>query len=163
MESSAAIRPYRLRAGEGEAIWFLGNLVTVRAGASATRGRISVVEFVNPAGFGPPLHRHRDEDEMFHVLSGAARVRCDGEAYEIGPGDFVFLPAGLPHTFLVGQDAPLHVLQITAPGGFEAFAAAAGKPARERRLPDPGPVDPARLAQISADHGIEILGPPPSA
>jgi hypothetical protein len=52
-------------------------------------------------------------------------------------------------------------LQITAPAGFERFAAAAGRPALERRLPDPGPPDPAALGRAAALSGIEILGPPP--
>jgi hypothetical protein len=55
------------------------------------------------------------------------------------------------------------VLQITTPAGFETFAAAAGEPARARRLPEPGPFDPAALARIAAEHGVEILGPPPTA
>ncbi len=161
MTTPVPVRPYRLGDGEGEAIWFLGNLVTVKAGAAPTRGRLTVVDFLNPAGFAPPLHRHRDEDEMFYVLSGRASFQCDGETIAAGPGDFVLLPAGLPHTFVVGPDEPLRVLQITTPAGFEAFAAEAGEPAAERRLPDPGPVDATALAQVAARHGIEILGPPP--
>jgi hypothetical protein len=68
---------------------------------------------------------------------------------------------GLPHTFIVGAQEPLRVLQITTPSGFEHFAAAAGEPARERRLPDPGPVDPAALGHAAAQHAIELIGPPP--
>jgi mannose-6-phosphate isomerase-like protein (cupin superfamily) len=150
-----------LRPGEGRALWFLGNLVTVKAAAEDTSGRVSVVEFLNPPGFAPPVHRHLHEDEMFLVLEGAARFRCGDEELTAGPGDFVLLPAGLPHTFLVSPDGPLRTLQITTPGGFEDFAAAVGGEAPEHRLPDPGPVDPAALAHAAALHGVEILGPPP--
>jgi uncharacterized cupin superfamily protein len=107
------------------------------------------------------LHRHLEEDEMFFLLSGTAEFRCDGDAFLAGPGDFVLLPVGLPHTFIVGANEPLRVLQITTPSGFEQFAADAGGPARERRLPDPAPVDPAALAAAAAQHAIELLGPPP--
>src|ERR687889_578121 len=93
------ICPYVLRPDEGEAIWFSWNLVTIKAAGAQTRGRLTVVEFVNPPGFAPPLHRHLVEDEMFHVLSGTVRFRCDGEELDAGPGDFVHLPVGLPHTF----------------------------------------------------------------
>lgn len=41
-------RPYMLSATEGDAWWFLGNLVTVKATGAQTRGRLTVVEFVNP-------------------------------------------------------------------------------------------------------------------
>jgi mannose-6-phosphate isomerase-like protein (cupin superfamily) len=155
------ISPYVLRSDEGKAIWFSGNLVTIKAAGAQTRGRLTVAEFVNPAGFAPPLHRHLVEDEMFHVLSGTAEFRCNGEALTAGPGDFVFLPVGLPHTFLVGPEEPLHLLQITTPSGFEDFAAAAGKPASERRIPDPAPIDPAAMGHAAQQHSIEILGPPP--
>jgi hypothetical protein len=125
-------RPYLFHEQEGETLWFLGNLVTIKAAGAQTRGRVTVAEFLNPAG------------------SMAA-----------GPGDFVLLPVGLPHTFLVGESEPLRVLQITTPAGFEQFAAAAGEPAGERRLPDPAPPDPAALGRAAAQHAIELLGPPP--
>jgi mannose-6-phosphate isomerase-like protein (cupin superfamily) len=155
-------RPRVLGPDDGDALWFLGSLVTVKVAGSDTSGRLTVVEFVNPPGFAPPLHRHRVEDEMFAVLEGTATFFCDGERLAAGPGDFVVLPAGLAHSFLVGPDAPLRTLQITTPGGFEGFAAAVGTPAVERRLPDPGPIDPAALAHAADLHGVDILGPPPT-
>ncbi len=156
-----ATTPYLLRAEEGEALWFLGNLVTLKAAGAETRGRLTVAEFLNPPGFAPPLHRHLAEDELFYVLSGTAEFRCDGQAFAAGAGDFVLLPVGLPHTFLVGPDEPLRALQITTPSGFEDFAAAVGESASQRRLPDPGPLDPAALAHAAQQHSIELLGPPP--
>ena len=155
------MRPYVRRDGEGEAWWFLGSLVTAKATGAETGGRLTVVEFVNPPGFAPPLHRHLDEDELFYVLSGTVEFRCDGEALAAGPGDFVLLPARLPHTFIVGADEPLRTLQITTPSGFEHFAAEVGEPAQALRLPAAGPIDPAALGHAAARHAIEILGPPP--
>jgi mannose-6-phosphate isomerase-like protein (cupin superfamily) len=161
MAQGTPVRPYVRRDGDGEALWFLGSLVTVKATGAETRDRLTVVEFINPPGFAPPLHRHLNEDELFYVLAGTAQFRCDGEQFSAGPGDFVLLPAGLPHTFIAGTDQPLRTLQITAPSGFEQFAAEVGEPARARRLPDPGPVDPAALGHAAARHAIELLGPPP--
>ena len=157
-----SVRPQLLRRDEGEAYWFLGNLVTVKAAGTHTRGQLTVAEFVNPPGFAPPLHRHQLEDEMFYVISGSAVFHCAGEELRAGPGDFVLLPLGMPHTFVVGADEPLRTLQITTPAGFEGFAAEAGMPAAELRLPDPAPVDPAALGHVAARHGIELLGPPPA-
>ena len=157
------MEPYLLHRDEGEALWFVGNLVTLKATAATTGGALTVAHFVNPPGFAPPLHRHLNEDEMFYVLGGRGRFRCAGRELDAGPGDFLLLPKGEPHTFIVGPDEPLEMLQLTTPAGFEEFAAAVGEPARERRLPDPGQVDPAAMAHTAALHGIEILGPPPSA
>lgn len=156
------VRPYVCRDGEGEALWFLGNLVTLKTTGAQTRGKLTVAEFVNPPGFAPPPHRHIEEDECYYILSGTAEFRCDGQMLPAGPGDFVVLPVGLAHTFVVGGDEPLRVLQITTPSGFELFAAEAGQAARERRLPDPGPFDPVALGHAATRHAIEILGPPPT-
>jgi mannose-6-phosphate isomerase-like protein (cupin superfamily) len=147
---------------DGEVLWFLGNLVTMKATGDATRGAITVAEFVNPPGFAPPLHRHLAEDEMFFVLAGTARFQCDGRVFDAHVGDFVLLPVGVPHSFRVGDQEALRALQITTPAGFEGFARETGVAARERRLPDPGPVDPG-FAEIAARHAIELLGPPTSA
>lgn len=160
----STIRPYVRRHDEGEAFWFLGNLVTVKAAGAQTRGRLTVLEFVNPPGFAPPLHRHLEEDELFYVLSGTVSFHCDGERLDAVPGDFVHLPVGLPHTFVVGPDEPLRSLQITTPSGFENFAAELGEPARERRLPGPpaggASIDPAAIGAVHARYAIELLGPP---
>ena len=163
MTETMPSRAYLRRPDEGQALWFLGNLVTVKATAAETRGQLTVVEFLNPPGFAPPLHRHRDEDEMFYVLSGSAEFRCGQDVLTARPGDFVLLPVGLPHTFVVASDEPLRTLQITTPAGFEKFAAAVGQAAPERRLPEPGPVDPAALGHAADRYGIEILGPPPTS
>ena len=163
MTETRLVRPYVRRPDEGQALWFLGSLATVKTTGAETRGRLTVVEFVNPPQFAPPLHLHRDEDEMFFVLSGSAEFRCGEHVLTAGPGDFVLLPVGLPHTFIVGSDEPLRTLQISTPAGFEDFAAAVGQAAPQRRLPEPGPVDPAALGHAAARHGIEILGPPPTA
>jgi mannose-6-phosphate isomerase-like protein (cupin superfamily) len=160
MEPST-VAPYLLHADDGEALWFLGNLVTLKATGAETRGGLTVAEFLNPAGFAPPLHRHLAEDEMFYVLSGTAEFHCGGKTLSAGAGDFVLLPVGLPHTFLVGRDEPLRALQITTPSGFEDFAAAVGGPAAQRRLPDPGLLDPVALGHAAQQHAIELLGPPP--
>jgi mannose-6-phosphate isomerase-like protein (cupin superfamily) len=154
------VHPYARKADDGETLWFLGSLMTVKATGAETHGRVTVVEFVNPPGFAPPLHRHVHEDEMFYLLSGHAEFRCGDEVLPAGPGDFVLLPVGVPHTFVVDQSEPLRTLQITTPGGFEAFAAAVGEPALERQLPGPGRVDPVALGHAAVRHGIEILGPP---
>src|SRR3954452_8418940 len=151
-----------LQTDEGDALWFLGNLVTVKATGADTGGSATVVEVLNPPGFAPPLHRHTVEDEMILLLGGRATFLCDGEELAAGTGDFVLLPAGLAHSFIVGPDEPLRTLQITTPSGFEKFAAAVGGPAGRRELPQPGPVDPAALAHAAQLHGVEILGPPPT-
>lgn len=50
-------------------------------------------------------HRHHHEDECVYVLSGRAQLTLDEERFELGPGDFVGLPAG----------GPAHVLHNPGP------------------------------------------------
>ena|SRR3712207_398553 len=154
--------PFLLHEDECDAFWFLGSLATVKAPSTVTRAGFSLVEFLNPPGFATPLHRHGEEDEAFYILSGTAEFLSDGQVLSGGPGDFIFLPVGLPHAYVVGLQEPLRCLTLTAaPSGFDKFVQQAGEPARERRLPDPGPFDPDALGHAAAQHGIEILGPPP--
>lgn len=155
--------PYLSRRDEGEVTAFLGSLMTAKVPGSATGGRLTVVEFLNPPGFAPPVHRHQQEDEVFYVLEGAARFHCDGRTFDASPGDLVMLPVGLPHTFVVGAGEPLRCLQITTPGGFEDFANAVGERGVEPVLPQSFELDPAALGHAAAQHGIEILGPPPGS
>jgi mannose-6-phosphate isomerase-like protein (cupin superfamily) len=143
----------------------LDGLATVKVPSSITRGHWSrLVELLSPAGSATPLHRHHEEDEAFYILSGTAAFHCDGKTLTGNPGDFLFLPVGLPHAYIVGPDEPLRMLTLSGvgtPSGFDKFVQHAGEPARERRLPDPAPFDPEVLGHAAAQHGIEILGPPP--
>lgn len=152
---------YVLKAQEGDPFWFLGSLVIVKVDGAHTRQKLTILDFINPPGFAPPVHRHLVEDEVFYIVSGRARFDCDGTVFDAAPGDFVFLPVGSTHTFLVVPEEPLHTLQIAVPAGFEEFTAEAGTSAAERVLPAPGPMDPDALAAAAARHNIEILGPPP--
>lgn len=77
-------------------------------------------EIVQP-GWGPPLHVHYGEDEMFYVLEGQIRIWCGEETFEAAPGATVVLPRGFPHRFEnVGESAGRILIAVT-PGGFESF------------------------------------------
>lgn len=156
-------KSYRLGPDEGTAIWFTNALVTIKTGGSNTNQRLTVAQILHPGGYSPPRHRHLVEDESFFILSGTAIFHSDDDQFNVGPGDFAFLPKGSIHTFIAGPDEPFHCLVITVPAGFEHFVAEAGVQAGRRELPDPAPVDGAALAEIAARHQIEILGPPLSA
>jgi hypothetical protein len=46
--------PIALPPGEGEALWFLGSLVTLKAADETTDGRVAVLEHYSPRGSGSP-------------------------------------------------------------------------------------------------------------
>jgi quercetin dioxygenase-like cupin family protein len=102
-----------------------------------------VVETVIPAGHSTPLHVHANEDEAFHVFSGAVDFQCGEERFCAEAGAFVYLPRGMPHTFLGVSEEPSRVLVLFVPGGLEqAFA------------------EPGRFHQLLERHGVEVVGPP---
>src|SRR5215471_17094555 len=102
--SATHARPYALDPGGGEAHWFFGNLVTLKAAGEHTDGRFALTEFVNPAGSARPLHVHPDEHEAVCSRGGTAEVECGDEVFRVVPGSFVLLPRGVPHWLRVGSD-----------------------------------------------------------
>lgn len=89
-------------------------------------------------------------------------VVCGDDAWGVGPGGFVLLPRGVPHSFSVSEKGPLKLLQITTPSQFERFAAEFGEPARHRSLPPPAAPDVQRLIEVMAKYGYQMAGGPPA-
>ena len=153
--------PTLVAPGEGEHFHFLDNLFTAKLTGEHTNGQVTVMEFLAPKNFGPPLHRHDVEDELFYVIEGDIWFSC-GEAESVyGEGAVVWLPRGRPHTFQVRSETA-RVLQVTTPAQFERFVATLGRPTDEPTLPEPEEIDPGHVAEICAQFDIEVLGPPPA-
>lgn len=91
-----------LQPGEGRAIDLGGFAMTVKAMQDQTSGAFTLLEATEPAGFGPPLHIHRDAAEAFYVLEGEYIIFLDGRETSCPAGSFIFIPAGVPHGFRVG-------------------------------------------------------------
>ncbi len=157
---TSAVDPIAMGPDEGEALWFLGTLVTIKASSETTGGRVAVIDHLAPRGAGSPLHVHRREDEWFYVIEGELTFWVGGQVIAAPPGAFVFGPRDVPHTYEVSSERARWLL-VAEPAGFEGFIRAAAEPARALELPPPPqPPDPALLGALAAEHGIEILGPP---
>lgn len=162
-DSTTTRRGFAVTADEGQAIWFLSTLTINKVTSDMTHGQLCIVDHRVPPGFGPPPHVHDVSDEALLVLEGELEGHCGGEPWRAGPGSLVFLPSGVPHVFQVSAAGPGRLIVVVSPGGFDQFVAAAGEPATDLRLPDhPEPPDPARLGQLAAAHGIQLLPPPAS-
>ena len=153
--------PHLVPRDGGEHYHFLNHLMTTKVSAADTDGTLTAMEFVGPRGFGPPLHRHDVEDELFYVVEGEMWFGCGDVDAVHGTGATIWLPRGKAHTFQILSDQA-RVFQITTPGRFDRFVAALGSPIPTPQLPDPTEIDPEQVARIAAEHDIEILGPPPS-
>jgi len=147
-------------AGEGEETWFQPNRMLVKATAEDTGGAFGLLEAWVAAGSSPPLHVHHREDEAFWILEGRARFVAGDRDFVAGPGSFVFLPRGVPHTFVVEGDEDAHWLTLLTPGGGEGFFVEGGRQPEGPGLPPPGPPDIAKLQRVAPAYGAEIVGPP---
>jgi quercetin dioxygenase-like cupin family protein len=85
--------------------------------------QLEVVLGVVGKGGGALKHSHPGIEQACYVLEGRARVEV-GDDYvgEVGPGDAVFFPAGVPHVFTTTSEDPVKVLVIYAPPYAETGA-----------------------------------------
>ena len=159
--ATPSVAPIALTADDGEALWFLGILATIKASAHSTAGRVAVIEHLAPRGSGSPLHVHHREDEWFYVVDGELTFWVGGQVITAPAGSFVYGPRDIPHTFTVSSDTARFLL-VAEPAGFENFMRALSEPAAQLVIPPPAtePPDVEAMTRLAAEYGIEILGPP---
>jgi quercetin dioxygenase-like cupin family protein len=146
--------------GEGERLWFIGTLATIRLDGEASDGRFALIEFLFPRHTSPPVHTH-PQDESYVVLDGELTVQCGGERFRLGPGGAAVVPMGVPHTFRVDSESA-RVLVLSTPAGLERFVRDGAVPATAATLPPedaPRPT-PEELEEIVRAHGQVNVGPP---
>ena len=139
--------------GEGAIEWNGTGYKTILS-TKDTGGAMSIVDSVSQAGSGPPRHVHHDADEVFVTLTGDAAFWLEGKRVHCGPGQSIFVPRGMEHTFRIVSDVPCRHLIILTPGGFEGFfqEMAAGQYAI--------PADMAKIVEIAERYHLTFTGPP---
>lgn len=135
-----------------------------RLASRAETGGLNVAVVTQPPGIAPPLHRHTHEAEAFFMLDGAMTYRAGDELFHLAPGDFVYLPVGIPHAFRVTGTTPVRFVGFADPGGLFDLYAEVGMPAPERRLPGPDGVpldiEIERWNEVGPRYGLQVVGPP---
>lgn len=137
----------------GQQISWMGTTYSIAVTKGDSGGTIGVFESMTPAGEGPPVHIHANEDEVLYVIDGEFEFWLDGKVSRAGPGASMFLPRSVPHTFRVVGDRPGRILAITTPGGFESFFIEAAE--RDLRIPDNMP----ELMELGGRYGLQFIGP----
>jgi quercetin dioxygenase-like cupin family protein len=137
--------------GDGKA-GFLGTIgVRFMIDGEDAAGRFSLVEHpMSPRALAAPLHRHTREDEYSYILEGRVGALLGENVVVGGPGDLIFKPRDLWHTFWNAGDEPARLLEIISPAGFERFFA---------ELVDLGgvaEVEPQTLADLCARYELEM-------
>ncbi len=137
--------------GEQRVLQVLGETITVKFDSEQTEGRYAVIEEVSPVGGGPPLHIHRDEDEVVYVLGGELELQLGDQRVRAKAGSTAFLPRDLPHTFRNVGTTPSKVLVVIIPArlvGFFDEVHALTKPTPEQAM------------ELGKTYGLTFLPPP---
>jgi quercetin dioxygenase-like cupin family protein len=134
----------------------IGNTLRLKLVASDDAGSATVMVNTVAAHNGPPLHVHPFE-ESFYILEGSFIFEIDGAAHTAGPGDFVHIPANVPHVFQNTADQDGRYVILIRPAGVENFFAACAAHAISN------PNDIAAMNALGESYGIKVLGPPIAA
>jgi quercetin dioxygenase-like cupin family protein len=147
-------------AGDGERLWFVGTLATIRVPGEAVDDRYALIEFLFPQYASPPRHTH-PQDESYIVLEGRVTVLAGERRFELEPGGTAAVPMGVVHTFRVDSETA-RVLVLSTPAGLERFVRDGGVPATAPTLPPPDAPRPSpdELDRIFQAHGQVNVGPP---
>lgn len=62
---------------------------------------------------------HPDHDQVLYFVDGSGEAVLDGKSSPVGPGDFVFVHAGVHHDFRNTGDTPLRLATAYAPPEHE--------------------------------------------
>lgn len=131
-----------------------GDVIFNKVVTADTDGDLYIFDTTRIKQGGPPLHFHYSQDEWWYVISGEFLIRVGDETHQAKPGDCVFGPRGIPHTFAkIGEGEAKIILLFQPAGKMESFFKA---------------VDEGRLEKMSDDeknkfrieHGFEHIGPP---
>lgn len=152
--NETAGKGFVLRPSEGRRIDLGAFSMSVKATADETGGAFSLLEADEPPGFGPPLHIHRDAAEAFYVLEGEYIIFLDGREHSCPAGSFIFIPAGMPHGFRVGELAS-RKLNLYTPAAMVGYFDELSEATKE------GNVDAVILSEIAKRYSMELLGPVP--
>ncbi|MBO0937278.1 cupin domain-containing protein [Fibrella sp. HMF5335] len=128
------------------------NTNDLKISARDTGGAVSVFEYVGREKVGPPLHLHRDQDEIFYIVEGEYRFQVGNETFTATAGDTVFGPRNVPHTWIQLSDSGKMTYLVQPSGKLEDFFL------KMNALK--GPPSEALVQQLHTEHGMTVLGPP---
>jgi mannose-6-phosphate isomerase-like protein (cupin superfamily) len=163
--------PLSIAKTDGQLVDLGGLGVHFKLWGKESGGRVSIVEHpMQPRRLVPP-HVHSMEDEVSYVVHGRFGARIGDEILTAGPGDYIYKPCGVPHTFWNPTDEPALLVEVIAPAGFEVFFLetaeffqAGGKPGS----PEHGKIAERYgltffddwIPELTARFGLKLLGEP---
>ena len=154
------------KSSEGRVGAVVGDIYRFFATGDDTDGKYAMWEATVPPGGGPPPHVHRREEECFYVLEGEItfhQLAADGSERTLvaGPGMFVGMPIGTPHTFRNASGRTAKMIITVAPAGLEKMFFEIAQPIEPGATTAPPPTreEIEKLIAIAPNYGIELLLP----
>lgn len=144
-----------LAPGEGRKVRFAGSETVFKITGDETGDRYEIHESGLVPGGGPPAHIHSDVIHAFFVLVGEVEFEIGGRKIALGPGGFVFCPAGVPHTFRNHGETEVRWLQVDSPGGRERMFQEMG----EKVPVEPGPAQQRAMAEVLERYDTKVVPP----
>jgi quercetin dioxygenase-like cupin family protein len=121
-----------------------------------------VMRGVVPPGVVVPLHSH-DDAEDFLILAGTQQVLTKGNQglqwTDVNPGDYVHIPAGVPHAHRNVSDEPAVELVVTTARLGRFFK----EVARFDTSRPPTPAELAEFVAVAARYGYDLGTPEQNA
>lgn len=140
-----AARGTVLRAGQGREFSYGPNRVRVKLARESGGQQFGVLESVFPPGARTPRHWHARYEEAFYVLQGEIEYTIGAEHVTATPGTFMFIPAGVSHSFHnVGTGDARHLVIMAPPEAVDLVEAA-------------GNVTPKELLEVFARHDSHLV------
>ena len=123
----------------------------VKISGKDTNQQLAVFEYIGYDKIGPLLHIHLEQEEIFFVAEGTYRFKVGDELKELGPGDTIFLPRNIAHTWIQTSDYGRLLYAVTPAGKLEDFF--------DTMENLKAPPTQAEVDKIHAEHGMKLVGP----
>jgi mannose-6-phosphate isomerase-like protein (cupin superfamily) len=115
-------------------------------------GRFGLIEHpIIPRGLAAPMHLHTREDEYSFILEGRWGFQLGDDIVYGEPGDLVYKPRNVWHSFWNASDEPGRLLEIISPSGFEHYFVELSE-----LFSLHGPDRPDLFVELNARYGLEM-------
>jgi mannose-6-phosphate isomerase-like protein (cupin superfamily) len=106
-------RAYLLRSGES-VLPGRSEYMRVLVGGEQSAGQYAWLHYTMDHDAVP--HVHEQEDESVYLIEGEITVHIGPDSFDLGPGDFIFMPRQVPHAITV-RSGTYRGMSVSAPGG----------------------------------------------
>lgn len=133
---------------------FEGDTFSTKVSTKDTDSDIYVFESSRIKEGGPSHHFHFDQDEWWYVLQGQFLIKVGDVTHQAKPGDSVFGPRKVPHSFAKVGEGEGKLLMFFQPAGrmeefFRKISEGIAKNMSE-----------AEQDKLREEHGFKRVGPP---